>query len=274
MIQQIQDTMTLNDGIQMPGFGLGCYKAGNDVVYDAVRTAVEAGYRMFDTAAFYGNEAEVGRAVRECGLPREELFVVTKLWPTRFADAERGVEESLRALDTYADLFLLHWPGTDEVTRNHAWETLLRYREKGLIRSVGVSNFLIPHLEKLIDQSGVVPSVDQVELHPWYAQSELRGWCKGRDIAVTAWGPIFRGHIDEVPLVAELGEKYGKSPVQVTLRWHIQKGNIVIPKSVHADRIRQNAELFDFSLSADDMARMDALDCGKHFGNDPATFAG
>ena len=266
---------TLNNQVVMPSLGLGCYKAHGDEIYQAVRWAIEAGYRMVDTASRYENEEAVGRGVRESGVPREDLFVVSKLWPTRFDKPAAGIDFSLRELNTdYMDLYLLHWPGTDDAARFRAWEALLGAVEQQKIRAIGVSNFQIPHLESLIKEFGVVPAVNQIELHPWYPQRELVQYCREHDIAVTAWGPIFRGHIAEVPLMDELASKYGKSPVQVTLRWHVQHGNIIIPKSSNKARIISNSELFDFELSDEDMRAIDALECGKHFGDDPYTFDG
>lgn len=273
---QLSPVLHLNDGADMPVVGLGCYKALGDDVYHAIRWAVEAGYRHIDTAMRYENEEDVGRAIRECGVPRESLFLVDKLWPSRFAEPEKNIEQTLRALKAdYLDAYLLHWPGADESLRLRAWETMLRYQQKGYIRSVGVSNFMIPHLEQLIAASGVVPAVNQIQLHPWYQQRELCDDCRKKGIAVTAWGPIFRGHLNEVPLMTELAEKYQKTPAQITLRWHLQKGFAVIPKSTKEIRIWENIDLFTFSLAAADMERIDALDCGKGIGgNDPYTYDG
>ncbi len=275
MINSVADTITLNNAIEMPGFGLGCFKALGDEIYQAVRWAVDAGYRMVDTATFYDNEKDVGRGVRESGVSREELFVVSKMWPTSYSNPQKGIEFSLKEMDTeYIDLYLLHWPGTDEKARYKAWEALLEYREKGRIRAAGVSNFTVAHLEGLIREFGEAPAVNQVELHPWNQQRDLSVYCREQGMAVTAWGPIFRGHFSEVPLMDELGKKYGKSPVQVTLRWHLQKENVVIPKSSNQGRIAANSQLFDFVLSDEDMAQIDALESGRHFGFDPNTFAG
>ncbi len=275
MITSVADTIKLNSGIEMPGFGLGCFKALGDEIYNAVRWAVDAGYRMVDTATFYDNEKDVGRGVRECGVSREEVFVVSKMWPTSYDNPQKGLELSLKELDTeYMDLYLLHWPGTNETLRYKAWETLLEYREKGRIRAAGVSNFTVEHLEGLIREFGDALAVNQVELHPWNPQRELSAYCREQGIAVTAWGPISRGHIAEVPLMDELGKKYGKSPVQITLRWHLQKENVIIPKSSNKGRIQANSQIFDFSLNDEDMARIDSLESGRHFGFDPNTFAG
>jgi diketogulonate reductase-like aldo/keto reductase len=276
MINSITDTFKLNDGVEIPGFGLGVYlsKAGEEA-YNSVRIALDLGYRHIDTAALYYNEEDVGKAVRDSGIPRDEIFITTKLWPLDFGDAEIALNMSLSKLGMeYVDLYLLHWPGTNKDLRCLAWDKVVKLKSKGLIRSIGVSNFLEEHLNEVIEKTGVVPSNNQIELHPWYPQLEMRDFCKAKDITVTSWGPIFHGHLDEEPLVAELGEKYGKTPAQITLRWHIQNEVIIIPKSTRKERIEENAKLFDFSLLPEDMERINALNSGKHFGFDPLTFSG
>lgn len=266
------DTILLNDGSRIPMLGFGCFEIEDAVMDDVIRWATEAGYRYFDAATRYENEKSIGRGVRGCGIPREELYIVSKIWPSCYDEPERAIEYSLRALNLgYIDSYYLHWPSSSKMRRYQAWETLLRYREKGLIRSVGVSNFTQAQLEELTAEFGVVPVVNQIELHPWYQQTALCKWCRSQGIALTAWGPIFRGHIREVPLMAQLGEKYGKSPAQITLRWHLQRGHIVIPKSSNRKRIFENAELYDFSLGQEDMDLIGLLECGRHFGGDPNT---
>lgn len=276
MIQGIQDRIRIADGVEMPGFGLGLYKAkAGKEVYRAVRFALDAGYRHLDTATFYHNEADVGRAVKESGVPREEVFIATKLWPEDFTRAQEVFEESLRALSgDYIDLYMLHWPGTDEALRYRTWDILLGLREKGLIRAAGVSNFLASQLEDMRRETGALPANNQVELHPWHQQREVREYCAKNGISVTAWGPIFHGHLKEEPLMKEIGDQYGKSAAQATLRWHIQHDIIVIPKSVKEKRIIENADIFDFELSAGDMERIDALDGKLRFSWDPAAFDG
>jgi 2,5-diketo-D-gluconate reductase A len=271
-VRKIEDTLLLNNGIKIPQLGFGCFLVEDAEIDRVIRWAADAGYRYFDAATRYENERGVGRGLRSCGVPREELFVVSKMWPSSFDDPEHAIDFSLKELDIeYIDSYYLHWPSSSEDRRYRAWETLLNYLDKGRIRSVGVSNFTKEQLQKLIDKFGVTPVIDQVELHPWYQQRELCDYSRSHNIAMTAWAPIFRGHIDEVPLMAELGEKYGKSPVQVTLRWHLQHDNIVIPKSSKKDRIEANAQLYDFEISEEDMRRIDALECGRHFGSDPNT---
>ncbi len=275
MIQCLQDRIKLSDEKNMPAFGLGCYKAMDAEVEKAVRSALESGYTMIDTATRYENEYSVGKAIKESGIDREKLFVVTKIWPTFYNKPEKAIEYSLKQLNIdYIDMYLLHWPGVDETARYRTWEAIQKYMQKELIQNAGVSNFKIHHLKGMYQAFGKMPAVNQIELHPWYPQQEITSFCKENDIAVEGWGPIFRGHIKEVPLMAELAEKYGKSPVQVTLRWHIQKGFIVIPKSSNPERIKQNADVFDFELTTKDMKKIDQLSCGKHFGNDSDTYTG
>ena len=276
MINTISEAIRLNDGNSMPGFGLGVYKAkAGEETYSTVMTALELGYRMIDTAAFYNNEEDVGKAVRDSGIPRNEIFIATKLWPQYFNNAETEFNESYNKLGLdYIDLYMLHWPGLDEKLRYSAWETILKYKEKGMIRSAGVSNFLAEQLEEMTQKTGVTPVNNQVELHPWNQQREVRKYCQENGITVTAWGPIFHGHLNEEPVMAEIGQKYGKSPAQVTLRWHIQNGVIAIPKSSNKERLTENILLFDFSLLPEDMELIDSLDGKTRFGASPLVFDG
>lgn len=275
MIQSLQDTITLHDGVKMPGFGYGCWRTYENETYDGVRWAIDAGYRLIDTAARYDNEEEVGRAVKQSDLPRESVFIVSKIWQTSFHDPMASIEASLRKLGVdYIDAFLMHWPGLDESLRYKAWEAMLKAKEQKKLRSLGVSNFQIPHLEKLIAKFGEKPVLNQIELHPWNMQRDITQYCKENRIEVMAWGPIFRGHIAEVALMDELAQKYQRSPVQITLRWHIQHGYIAIPKSSKQQRISDNARVFDFTLSKEDMNAIDALDCGRSFSKDPNQYDG
>lgn len=276
MIQSISERIEIANGVQMPGLGLGLYKAeAGEEVYNAVRFALDAGYRHIDTATFYYNEQDVGHALKDSGVPREEIFVATKLWPTDFENAQKIFETSLQALGGgYIDLYMLHWPGTDEALRYKAWDVLLQLKEEGLIRAAGVSNFLASQLEDMKQKTGTLPANNQVELHPWHQQRELRNYCAKNGISVTAWGPIFHGHLGEEPLMEEIGNKYGKSAAQATLRWHIQNDIVIIPKSVKKERILENADLFDFKLSDEDIKRINELDGKHHFAWNPATFDG
>jgi len=276
MIISITDTFKMNDGVEIPGFGLGVYRAQvGDETYNSVRMALDIGYRHVDTAAIYGNEEDVGKAVKDSGIPRDELFITTKLWPLDFADAEIALNISLKKLGMdYVDLYLLHWPGINEALIFSAWEKISVLKSKGLIRSIGVSNFFPEKLKVLISETGIVPSNNQIQLHPWYQQLDTQEFCKANDITITSWGPIFHGYLSEEPLMEELGEKYDRTPAQVTLRWHIQNEIIIIPKSVRRERLEENTKLFDFSITPEDMERINALNCGKCFGPDPYTFSG
>ncbi len=261
-------------GRTIPEIGFGVYNVGQSV-YECVRYALDAGYRHIDTAAAYGNEAQVGRAIRESGVPREEVFVATKLWPTAFAKAEEAFLQSLSLLGLdYVDGYLLHWPGTDADLRRRAWDMVLQMHGQGLVRCPGVSNFLPVHLEDLIGHAGVRPSYDQLELHPWFQQREAVAFCRAQGIEVVAWSPLFRGRGADDPLSALLAAKYEKTPAQILLRWHIQKGHHPIPKSATPSRILENLAVFDFSLTEGEMADLDALQDGRHIGSDPMTFAG
>ncbi len=275
MIHGLAEKVRMNNGQGIPGFGLGVFNAAGEEVYRAVRYALDAGYRHIDTATLYGNEQDVGRAIRDCGLPREEIFVTTKLWPTDFDDPQKAFDLSMRKLDCgYLDLYLLHWPGKEETRRLKAWDFIQGQVEKQNIRSAGVSNFLVPHLKSLEEKTGTVPANNQIEFHPWHQQREVCGYCKERGIVLTAWGPMFHGHLSEEPLMAEIGEKYGKSAAQATLRWALQKDIVIIPKSVKRERIIQNADIFDFTISDDDMRSIDALDGKGSYSFDATSFDG
>lgn len=277
MVQSISDKKKLLNGAEIPVIGLGVYKADAEggEAYRAVRVALEAGYRHIDTAVLYRNEKEVGRAVRDSGVPREKLFVTTKMWPTDFGDPASAFEKSIRELGLdYLDGYLLHWPGTDRDLRYRAWDALLNLEAQKKIRCAGVSNFLPQQMDDLIAHSGAVPRVNQIELHPWRQQRENVEYCRSRDIVVTAWGPIFHGHLGEEPLMKEVGARCGVSPAQATLRWHLQKGFVVIPKSVRKSRIIENARLFDFEINEEDMRLIDALDGKRRFGWDEETYDG
>lgn len=268
-------SVTLNDGNSIPSLGFGVYKISPADTEQAVRTALAAGYRHIDTAALYGNEREVGRAVATSGLPRDELYVVTKLW-----NADQGYDSTLVAfeksmdrlgLDTL-DLYLIHWPLPARDKFVESFRALAHLRDQGRIRSIGVSNFAPEHLKMLIDGTGIVPVVNQVELHPRFSQAELREVHARLGIATEAWAPLGRGSLLEHPTVTKVAQRYGKTPAQVLIRWHIQLGNIVIPKSVHPERIVSNFEVFDFELGAAEMAAISSLDDGARLGPDPCTF--
>ncbi|WP_372974978.1 aldo/keto reductase [Muriicola sp.] len=273
-ITDIKGGFTLNNGVKMPYFGLGVYlsKEGQEVI-NAVKWALEEGYRHIDTAAIYENEAGVGEGIRESGVPREEVFLVSKVWNSDqgYDSAIKAFEASLERLGTdYLDLYLIHWPVKGKYRETwRALETL--YNEKR-VKAIGVSNFLSHHLEDLLDQASIVPMVNQMEFHPYLVQKDLLGFCKEKDIQYEAWSPLMQGNVFEVELLKELAKKYQKSIAQIVLRWDLQKGVITIPKSSKRNRIAENASIFDFSLSEDDISRLDKLDRHQRFGPDPDTF--
>ncbi|MFK4165322.1 aldo/keto reductase [Paenibacillus lautus] len=271
--QTFTDGPTLNDGVKMPWLGLGVWKTkeGEEVI-QSVKSAIAAGYRSIDTAAIYGNEEGVGQAIRESGVSRDELFITTKVW-----NDDQGYEKTLQAFETsrkklgldIVDLYLVHWPGKDKYLET--WKALIHLQKEGLVRSIGVSNFQIRHLQHIIEDTGVVPVVNQVELHPLLSQKELLGYARENHIVLEAWSPLMQGNLDQ-PALAQIAEKYGKTTAQVILRWDIQNGVIVIPKSIKDHRIRENAGIFDFELSAEDMAAIDGLNENKRFGSNPDEF--
>lgn len=268
-------SVTLNDGNSISRVGFGVYKISPADTEQAVSTALAAGYRHIDTAAFYGNEREVGRALAASGLPRDEVYVVTKLW-----NADQGYDSTLAAFDKsmgrlgldILDLYLIHWPLPARGKFLDTFRALAHLRDQGRIRSIGVSNFAPEHLKMLIDGTGIVPVVNQVELHPRFSQAELREAHTRLGIATEAWAPLGQGSLLAHPTVTEVARRCGKTPAQVLIRWHIQLGNIVIPKSVHPERIVSNLEVFDFELGTTEMAEISSLDDGTRLGPDPRTF--
>jgi len=273
-MKHLQSKVTLNSGYSMPWFGLGVYKVqeGREVV-DSVKTAIAHGYRSIDTAALYGNEEGVGQAVRESGVPREELFITTKVW-----NSDQGYDSTLQAFETsfnklgldYVDLYLVHWPVKGKY--KDTWRALEKLQQDGRVRSIGVSNFHIHHLEDLMKDASVKPAVNQVELHPLLNQAELRDYCKSQGIQIEAWAPLAQGHLLDNEVLKTIGAKYGKSTAQVILRWDIQNEIVTIPKSVNPKRIVENADIFDFELTADEMAQIDGLNENRRFGGDPDNF--
>jgi 2,5-diketo-D-gluconate reductase A len=266
----------LNDGIAMPRIGYGTYKVGDDEAQQAVEAALATGYRLIDTAEMYGNEVGVGRAVAASGVPREEVFLTTKVWNDHHGagPARAALEASLERLGTdYLDLYLIHWPSPKQGLYAETFQALLKARDEGLIRSAGVSNFLPGHLEAVREATGVYPSVNQVELHPYFNQSELRAWQAERGIATESWGPLGQrtGSVLAEPAVTAAAGAHGKTPGQVVIRWHLQNGCVVIPKSSKASRIAENFDVFDFALSDDEMAAIDALETGVRQGIDPGS---
>ena len=271
MVLTLESSITLNDGAKIPVLGLGVWQAGaGKETRKAVSAALESGYRLIDTAKLYGNERDVGAAVRESGIPRDEIFVTTKLW-----NSDQGFESALRAFEgsrrelglEYVDLYLVHWPVPQ--LRNESWKALLKIREQGLARSIGVSNYTIPHLEELLRASPVPPSVNQVEFHPFLYQRELLEYGQKHHIQLEAYSPLTRGRHLKHPLIKEIATKHGRTPAQILIRWGLQHGLVVIPKSVRPERIRENADVFGFEIKSPDMARLDALDERSHLAWNP-----
>ena len=269
-------TVRLNDGSHVPQFGFGVFQIPAGETVAAVRTALDAGYRHIDTAQMYGNEAEVGRAIAESDVARDDVFVTTKLDNGCHAyDAAIGaLDESLRKLGfDHVDLFLIHWPRPQEGRYVETWTALERLKADGKASSIGVSNFTVEHLERLAERTGTVPAVNQIELHPQFPQAALRAYHAEHGIATEAWSPIGQGgDLLQDGRLRALADGHGRSPAQIVLRWHIQLGNIVFPKSVTPERIRENIDVFDFELSARDMAVVDGLDTGTRKGPDPDRF--
>ncbi|MCX6781428.1 MAG: aldo/keto reductase [Candidatus Magasanikbacteria bacterium] len=255
-----QPFVTLSNGVQMPQIGLGTFliQLGAQT-QQSVLWALEAGYRMFDTASYYGNESDVGAAIRASGIPRNEIFVTTKLWPTDFAYAGYAIEKGLERLSIgYVDLFLIHWPFP--FAQSHAWRTLEKLYESGRARAIGVSNFSIGQLQSLIRKSSVAPMVNQIELSPFRYRSEVIDFCFAHNIAVEAYCPLTHGRRLNDSHLAIMAARYGKTPAQIMLRWLIQHDVIAIPKSTHHRRIVENISIFDFEISDEDMTRLNSLD--------------
>jgi methylglyoxal/glyoxal reductase len=261
----------LNNGVGMPWFGLGVFRAeeGREVE-NAVKVALENGYRSIDTAAVYQNEKGVGNAIRESKIRRDEIFLTSKVWNSDqgYHSTFQAFEKSLNKLQTdYLDLYLIHWPkGKLSV---ETWKAMEELYEKKKIRAIGISNFLIHHLTGFLPECKVVPAVNQVEFHPELIQPELLEFCQSRQIQVEAWSPIMKGRVVDIPVLQALAVKYGKTPVQIVLRWDIQKGVVTIPKSVTPERIISNADIFDFEINEEDMAKIDRLDKNKRIGLHP-----
>lgn len=257
--------ITLNDGTTIPQLGFGTFLIDDADAERAVTEAFEAGYRHIDTATIYRNEAGVGRAIAASGIPRDELYITTKLWDDAHTGdaAKRAIETSLEKLGLdRVDLYLIHWPVPAHGTYVEAWENLIRFREDGLATSIGVANFVGQRLDDIISATGVTPAVDQIELHPAFQQRVVVDFAHARDIAIQAWGPLGQGKYPllEEPAVTDAAQAHGKTPAQAVLRWHIQRGNIIFPKSTNAARVRENFDIFDFELTADEMAAISALD--------------
>ena len=268
-------SVTLNNGVSIPQLGFGVFQIEPDRTRDAVLVALEAGYRHIDTAEMYGNEREVGQAVRDSGVPRAEVFVTSKLNNGYHAhdDALAAFARTMDDLDLeYLDMFLVHWPLPGVGDFVETWRTMEEIYRSGRVKAIGVSNFQRAHLERLLRETDVVPAVNQIELHPYLALVPLRAFGRVCGFATVAWSPIAQGKVLDDPVVTAIAEGLGRSSAQVTLRWHLQRGDIVFPKSVTPARVAENFRLFDFELTDDDMAAITALDRGERIGPDPDTF--
>jgi 2,5-diketo-D-gluconate reductase A len=267
--------MPLNDGRTMPQVGFGVFKVTADQADDAVRAALDAGYRHFDLAAYYENEEVIGGALRASGVPREDLFITSKLW-NDWHGRERAVqayEASLERIGVdWLDLYMIHWPAPAQDRYVETWQALADLQAAGRVASIGTSNFRPEHLDRLRVEVGVVPSVNQVELHPYFQQPAQRAHHAAHRIVTEAWSPLGRGAALDDPVLGKLAREHGVSPARLVLRWHLQLGHSVIPKSGHPDRIADNIRLFDFLLTEDDLATIAALDRGERGGPDPLTF--
>ncbi|MGD2164241.1 MAG: aldo/keto reductase [Anaerolineae bacterium] len=272
-MNSIGDTVTLRNSVEMPWLGLGTFELLGETAERAVSWALDIGYRSIDTAAVYHNEAEVGRAILASAVPRREVFLTTKVWNT-----DQGYDSTLAAFDAslerlgtdYVDLYLVHWPVEGKF--RETWRALEDLYDAGRTRAIGVSNFLVHHLEDLLEEAWVTPMVNQVEFHPRLQQPKLRAFCTEHAIRLQAWRPIMQGDVLEIPELISLARERGKSPIQITLRWMIQKGVVAIPRSSKRSHIEQNAAIFDFEIGPDEMALIDEADLGLRTGEDPDSF--
>jgi 2,5-diketo-D-gluconate reductase A len=267
--------ITLNNGVQIPQLGLGVWQLDDDQAYASSKAALAAGYRHIDTAMIYGNEAGVGRAVAESELAREQIFITTKLW-----NADQGFDNTLRAFDASLerlgletlDLYLIHWAIPKKGTYRDTWKAFVRLQEEGRVRAIGVSNFNAEHLQHIIDDTGVTPAVNQIEIHPDFAQKELSAWCTAQGIVTESWSPLGQGgELLKLPVFAEIAQRHGKTPAHIVLRWHLQQGHVVIPRSSNAQRIAANIDVFDFELAADELKAIDDIRQTGRLGPDPET---
>jgi len=269
-------SIVLNDGNVIPQLGFGVFQVPPETTFDVVSAALKAGYRGLDTAAIYGNEEGVGRAIHASGLPRDEVHVTTKLW-----NSDQGYDSTLRAFDAglarlgleYVDLYLIHWPVARAGRFVDTFRAFQELQRQGRVRSIGVSNFTIENLRTLISETGTIPAVNQIELHPALAQRELRAFHADNAIATEAWAPLGQGTMLDHPTIVAIAERVHRTPAQVIIRWHLQSGIIVIPKSVTPSRIESNFDVFGFELDDEQMAAIDALDRGHRIGGDPETFS-
>lgn len=273
-MDHIQSSTILNNGVKMPWLGLGVYKSQEgQEVENAVRLALEYGYRSIDTASFYKNEVGVGRAIKDSGIPREEIFVTTKVW-----NDDQGYDSTLKAFEEsqqklgldYIDLYLIHWPILGRF--KETWKAMEKLYRDGLVRSIGVCNFQVHHLEDLLRGCEVRPMVNQVEFHPLLTQKKVLNYCKENEIQMEAWAPLMRGGVLDNPIITGIADKHGKTPAQVVLRWDLQHGVVTIPKSVREHRIKENGDIFDFELTNEEMEQIDSINEDRRSGPDPDVY--
>jgi len=265
----------LTGDVSIPQFGLGVFQVPPEKTFENVTHALNVGYRHIDTARAYQNEAQVGQAVKSSDLSREELFITTKLWNSDQVKPIDTLKQSLKLLETeYVDLYLIHWPAPGHDHYVQAWEGLVEAQKQGLARAIGVSNFQAEHLRKIIDATGVTPAVNQIELHPYLTQHGLRREHADRGIVTEAWSPLAQGAVLEDPVITDIAAAHNRTPGQIVLRWHVELGNVVFPKSMTPSRIEENIDIFDFSLTQEEVERIEALDRGMRTGPDPDTFNG
>lgn len=271
--KHVSDVTTLNNGVEMPWFGLGVWKTKDgDEVETAIQYALQAGYRHIDTAALYGNEVGVGKAIAKAGIDRADLFVTSKVWNSNqgYDSTLSAFEESMDKLNLdYLDLYLIHWPVKGKY--KDTWKALEKLYQDGRVRAIGVSNFQVHHINDLISDSEIIPAVNQVEYHPLLTQEDLHDYCKQQGIQLEAWSPLMQGNLD-IPVLHQLAEKYGKTAAQIVLRWDLQNKVVTIPKSIREARIIENAHIFDFELSTEDLKSISSLNKHHRFGADPDNF--
>ena len=263
----------LNNGVEIPAFGLGFWQMENNQVDDALKAAIDIGYRHIDTASAYKNEQDIGDTLEKCGVPREEFFITTKVWTNaiRADKIMESLDESLAKLKTdYVDLFLLHWPVRDKLV--DAWKGMEEVYASGKARAIGVSNYLIKNFEDFLSTAKVIPAVNQIEFHPYFQDNELIKYCAEKGIEIEAWAPIAKGRVVNDPVINQIAAQVNKNAVQVVLRWEVQKNIIVFPKSKNTARLAENIDIFDFELNDVQMKKMDDLNEMKRLGEDPATF--
>lgn len=268
-MQDIKSCTILNNGVKMPWIGFGTYKADGPSVINSVKGALKVGYGHIDTAAFYKNEDGVGTGIKESEVPREKIFLTSKVWISDegYEKTLKAFEASIKKLKTdYLDLYLIHWPNP---LHNETWRALEKLYKEGYVRAIGVSNFTAGHLKDLMSNAEIMPMVNQVEFHPLLVQNDLREFCQKNSIQLEAWSPLMRGKVFEIPLLKELAKKYKKTVSQIVLRWDLQMGVVTIPKSTTPSRIKENTDIFDFEISKDDMAKIQQLDKGIRTGSEP-----